>query len=220
MKTIQATLFEGGAAVELLGEYTEYDLAVDDAKTALSEVSPENSIIKVKASKKGKINQFDPQAVQWIVATDSDYHVELTIHVTGDDTGEEPSLIEEPVYVSKAPDAVISLTEAPMLDMTADVPIPHPSKLVSKKPKAQKYPDAVWVGEHRWWGCDQHTVLSWVETHPTEVVDNSIQMRKRGAKFALVCDKTTIWTCSYEEVAKYATDAANTKAQEVAVKAA
>jgi len=85
----------------------------------------------------------------------------------------------------------------------------------TKKPKEQKYPNAIWVGEHRWWGCDQHTVLSWVENHPTEVAENSIELRKRSSKFALVCDKTTIWTCSYEDVAQFALKAAQDKTQEV-----
>jgi hypothetical protein len=206
MTCILSTLI-GPDTAEVLGNYTHYNTAVEDAKTALQEVVPD-ATVSVKPSK-GKVKDFALNATQEIRAVGTEYKVILEV-VAPEITAPEDHV--------PGPDEVVSITETPEVPETPDVHQPEPPeslievlpepKAKTKKTKAQKYPDPIWAGEFRFWGCDQHTVKSFIDNHPEEAKTHGIELRKRGSKFALVCDKQTVWSCSYESVANLALEMA------------
>lgn len=193
MTTIQVALFEGSKKVEEIGEYVSLDEAVKDVTTVLQEIAPD---AKTSVKYKGKVQELEPGSIQTVRAIGTPFLVTLTVL---DDDHHEPSLVEtvpetSPEEPAKAPAKV---------------------KKASGTKAASKYPDPILVGDKKWWGCDQHTVLQFIETHPQEVKEHGIELRKRGGKFALVCDKITVWTCSYEAVAKYATQVAQEQVEQL-----
>lgn len=202
MSAIIISTLVGTDTSEVLGNYTDYNTAVDDAKAALTEVVPDASI-SVKPST-GKIKKYEFGSKQEIRAVGTEFKVLLEVLT------ETPEAVVEVIE----PDEVVGITEHEDVPTESLIEVEPTLKVAKpKKPKAQKYPDPIWAGEFRFWGCDQHTVKSYIDKHPEEVKSHGIELRKRGAKFALVCDKQTVWTCSYESVANLALEMAQGWAQ-------